>query len=57
MDVPEEAGTVEEMWDKLKVQREEPERWRRITEKGEVEGVLVEWCAKHFAQSTETPLA
>ena len=47
------------MWDLLKVKKADPEKcsWIRIAGREKVEPLLVEWCAKHFHQAAETPLA
>ena len=57
--VPEGYRDVNLMWDALKLKREDPERmkWERMTDPQQVEELLLEWCARHFAQTNDTPLS
>ena len=57
--VPEDYEEIEEMWRDLKIVRKNPEgmKWKRETDAGKVEELLLNWCVQHFSQTNDTPLS
>ena len=56
---PSECRDIHEMWRELKEKRTDPDllRWKQEKEKQKVEELLLNWCAKHFGQTNNTPLS
>ena len=55
---PEGCDSIKEMWEKLKIERRDPEdmNWSQETNTQNVEDLLLEWCTYHFSQTNDTPL-
>ena len=59
VDIPSGGMTVEEMWESLKVERDDPEQivWTEVCDRDKVESLLLRWCKLHFRQTRGTPLS
>ena len=53
--VPQEEEGIDGMWEMLKVKRQEPEGWTKVTGRDEVTRKLIPWCERHFNQAEGTP--
>ena len=53
---PKGINSVQEMWDMLKIRRENSSEWDEMYDPKKIEKLISNWCNTHFNQSSETPL-
>ena len=53
---PKGINSVQEMWDMLKIRRENPSEWDETYDQKKIDKLISNWCNTHFNQSLEKPL-